>query len=131
MQQDEGHQNYVSMSVDGLKHLTKNVSTISITLSASCRPSKLQIREEFDALEIQKIKKRRSSIKKIHLPLKKIHNKTAICRRPKLGTICHKCEPLLPLQCKIRKFKVNHTGEEYCIKSNDITNISCHSRCVN
>ena len=72
-----------------------------------------------DALEIQKIKKRRSSIKKMHLPVKKIH-KTAICRRPQPGTICHKCQPLLPLQCKIRKFKVNHTGKEYCIKSHDI-----------
>ncbi len=42
----------VSRSVDGLKHLTKNVFAISISLSVSCGRSKLQIREEFPGLRV-------------------------------------------------------------------------------
>ena len=40
----------VSMSVDGLRHLTKNVSAICIALSVSCGQLKLRIREELSGL---------------------------------------------------------------------------------
>ena len=40
----------VSMSVDGLRHLTKNVSAICFALSVSCGQLKLRIREELSGL---------------------------------------------------------------------------------
>ena len=41
----------VSKSVDGFKHLTRNVSVICITLSVSCELSTFLFREEFPGLQ--------------------------------------------------------------------------------
>lgn len=42
----------VSKSVDGFRHLTKNVSAISTALSVSCALSKFSIREELPGLRM-------------------------------------------------------------------------------
>lgn len=44
-----------------------------------------------------------------------------ICRRPPPGTVCFKCDPSLPLQTKIRRFKVDRNGGKYTINSHDVS----------
>ena len=41
----------VSKSIDGFRHLTKNVSAISTALSIRCGLSKFSIKEEFPGLQ--------------------------------------------------------------------------------
>ena len=42
-------------------------------------------------------------------------------KKPQPGTSCHKCDPNLFLQSKIKSFRISHNGGRYRLNSHDIT----------
>ncbi len=51
----------------------------------------------------------------------KRRKKRKSCRRPKFGSMCHKCDPSLPLISKIERYRVSSDGGTFSLKSHDIT----------